>query len=95
LFQVLDGLQVVAVGALRGYRDTTVPMLFAAIGYWGIGFTGGWALAFPLGLGPVGLWWGLALGLAVVTVLLMLRLQSRARSGVRVAVAPVPQPAPT
>jgi len=80
LFQVLDGVQVVAVGALRGYRDTAVPMLCAAFGYWVVGFTGGWVLAFPLGLGPVGLWWGLLLGLGVVTVLLTLRLESRARA---------------
>jgi MATE family multidrug resistance protein len=76
LFQVVDGAQVIAAGALRGYRDTTVPMLLAAFGYWGIGFVGGWLLAFPLGLGAVGLWWGLGGGLAVVSVLLALRLQS-------------------
>ena len=74
LFQVFDGMQVIAVGALRGYRDTVVPMLLAAFGYWGAGFAGGWLLAFPLGYGAVGLWWGLALGLAVVAVLLTLRL---------------------
>lgn len=93
LFQVLDGVQVVAVGALRGYRDTAVPMLIAAFGYWIIGFTGGWALAFPLGLGPVGMWWGLLLGLTVVTVLLTWRLESRARSRNRTAIS-TPQPAP-
>jgi MATE family multidrug resistance protein len=74
LFQVFDGMQVIAVGALRGYRDTVVPMLLAAFGYWGAGFAGGWVLAFPLGYGTVGVWWGLALGLAVVAVLLTLRL---------------------
>ena len=74
LFQVFDGMQVIAVGALRGYRDTLVPMLIAAFGYWGAGFAGGWILAFPLGYGAVGVWWGLALGLAVVAVLLTLRL---------------------
>jgi multidrug resistance protein, MATE family len=74
LFQVFDGMQVIAVGALRGYRDTVVPMLLAAFGYWGAGFAGGWLLAFPLGYGAIGLWWGLALGLAVVAVLLTLRL---------------------
>jgi MATE family multidrug resistance protein len=51
-----------------------VPMLLAGFGYWGAGFGGGWLLAFPLGYGAVGLWWGLALGLAVVAVLLTLRL---------------------
>ncbi len=74
LFQVFDGMQVIAAGALRGYRDTMVPMLLAGFGYWGAGFGGGWLLAFPLGFGPAGLWWGLALGLAVVAILLTVRL---------------------
>jgi MATE family, multidrug efflux pump len=74
LFQVFDGVQVIAAGALRGYRDTFVPMVLAVTGYWGVGFVGGWVLAFPLGYGAVGLWWGLALGLAVVAILLALRL---------------------
>src|SRR5207244_9438273 len=83
LFQVFDGVQVIAVGALRGYADTAVPMLIAAIGYWAIGFAGGCVLAFPLGYGAVGLWSGLALGLAVVAILLTLRLPSRARAHMR------------
>jgi MATE family multidrug resistance protein len=74
LFQVFDGMQVIAAGALRGYKDTMVPMMLAGFGYWGAGFGGGWLLAFPLGYGAVGLWWGLALGLAVVAILLTLRL---------------------
>ena len=71
-------MQVVAAGALRGYEDTKVPMLFAGLGYWGIGFAGGWALAFPLGLGPAGLWWGFVLGLAAVAALLSWRLYRQA-----------------
>lgn len=74
LFQVFDGMQTIAAGALRGYKDTMIPMLLAIFGYWGPGFVGGCALAFPLGYGAVGLWWGLALGLAVVAALLTLRL---------------------
>lgn len=80
LFQLFDGVQVIAAGALRGYRDTAVPMLFAGIGYWAIGFAGGCLLAFPFGLGAVGLWLGLLLGLAVVAVSLSARLQSRVRA---------------
>jgi MATE family multidrug resistance protein len=74
IFQVFDGMQTIAVGALRGYRDTLVPLLLASLGYWGVGFLGGWIFAFPLGYGAVGLWWGLAIGLATVAVLLTLRL---------------------
>jgi len=91
LFQMADGVQAIAAGALRGYQDTTVPMALAAVGYWGIGFAGGWALAFPLGHGAVGLWWGLALGLLVVASLLTLRVWACARSTLRdnIAAAPV------
>ena len=77
LFQIVDGMQAVTAGALRGYHDTRVPMLIAALGYWGIGFVGGWTLAFPLGVGPAGLWWGFVLGLASVAALLLLRLIRR------------------
>jgi len=82
LFQVFDGMQTIAASALRGQRDTSIPMLLAGVGYWGIGFTGGCLLAFPLGLGAMGLWWGLALGLAVVAGLLTLRLHRRAGGAV-------------
>jgi MATE family multidrug resistance protein len=78
LFQIADGVQVVAAGALRGYEDTTVPMLLAGLGYWVIGFAGGWALAFPFGLGPVGMWWGVVIGLVTVAALLTVRLYHRA-----------------
>src|ERR1700758_763548 len=74
LFQIFDGVQAIAAGALRGYRDTTVPLLLAVVGYWGIGFAGGWLLAFPAGYGPIGLWSGLAVGLAAVAVMLTVRL---------------------
>jgi MATE family multidrug resistance protein len=87
IFQVFDGMQVIAAGVLRGYRDTMVPMLLATFGYWGVGFAGCWLLAFPLGYGAVGLWWGLALGLAVVALLLTLRLHLLAPPIGRVASA--------
>jgi len=95
LFQIADGVQTIAAGALRGYRDTAVPMALAALGYWGTGFAGGWALAFPLGHGPVGLWWGLAIGLLAVATLLTLRVWSCARSAERGAIVSPVAPAPT
>ena len=73
-FQVFDGTQSVAAGILRGYQDTTIPMLLAGIGYWGLGIVGGCILAFPLRYGALGMWWGLALGLAGTAALLALRL---------------------
>jgi MATE family multidrug resistance protein len=70
VFQMADGTQVTASGALRGLEDVRVPMLMATIGYWGIGFWAGWYLAFRAHLGAVGLWWGLCAGLGAVAVLL-------------------------
>jgi MATE family multidrug resistance protein len=73
IFQIVDGMQTVGSGCLRGLKDTRVPMLAAAFGYWGIGFPTGYTLAFHFGLGARGLWWGLAAGLATVAVLMALR----------------------
>ena len=77
LFQLVDGAQVAAAGALRGLHDTRVPMLLAALGYWGIGFWAGRWLAFDRGLGAVGLWWGLLSGLAVTAVCLVSRFAAK------------------
>jgi multidrug resistance protein, MATE family len=72
-FFVADGIQTVAAGALRGMNDTRVPLLFAAISYWLIGFTSGYGLAFWAGFGAVGVWVGLSCGTAVYAALLILR----------------------
>jgi MATE family multidrug resistance protein len=73
VFQVFDGVQVAASGALQGLKDTRVPMLIAIVTYWGVGLTSGYALGFSLGWGAVGLWWGLVAGLAAASVLLTAR----------------------
>ena len=73
IFQVADGVQCVAGGALRGIRDTRPALIGGFVGYWVIGLSLGCALAFPVGLGAVGIWWGLALGLWVVAVYLTVR----------------------
>ena len=70
---VTDGLQGTAVGALRGLKDTRVPLLFAAISYWLIGFSAAYALAFYTPLGPLGVWIGLSVGTAIYAALLVLR----------------------
>ena len=85
VFQISDGVQVVAAGALRGLTDTRVPMLFAALGYWVFGLPVGLALAGPAGFGPPGVWVGLALGLSIVAVLMLARWRRLSR---REAVAP-------
>ncbi|ABC21501.1 MATE family efflux transporter [Rhodospirillum rubrum] len=73
LFQIADGAQAVCNGMLRGLHDTKVPMLLAALGYWGLGLPLGALLAFPLGVGAPGVWIGLAGGLSVVAVLMTRR----------------------
>ncbi len=73
LFQLVDALQVQALGLLRGVQDTRVPMVLAAISYWGIGLPTAYVLAFPLGMGPPGLWAGLLVGLSVAAVLMLRR----------------------
>jgi MATE family multidrug resistance protein len=70
LFQIVDGAQAVGAGMLRGLHDTRVPMIFAAVGYWGVGLPLGVVLGFPLGLAGAGIWTGLAAGLAAVALLM-------------------------
>lgn len=77
LFQVVDGVQAIAIGALRGLKDTRMPAIFAAIGYWLVGFPVGMVLAFHAGWGGIGVWWGLAIGLAVVAALELTRFARR------------------
>jgi MATE family multidrug resistance protein len=72
-FFITDGLQTIAAGALRGMKDTRMPLVFAVVGYWLIGFPSAWLLAFHAGLGAVGIWIGLSFGTWVYAGLLILR----------------------
>jgi MATE family multidrug resistance protein len=73
MFQLVDGVQVTAAGALRGLKDTKVPLLIGILAYWAVGLTCGYTLGFVLGFGSVGLWWGFAIGLAVAAGVLTWR----------------------
>ena len=66
MFQIFDGLQVTATGALRGLGDTHTAMVWNLIGHWGVGLPLGWWLCFRGGWGVVGLWVGLSAGLIIV-----------------------------
>lgn len=83
-FQLSDGLQVASAGALRGFKDTRVPMLITVLAYWGTGLPLAWALGYPLGVGPPGVWVGLIAGLTVAGVLLLVRYARRSRPTRRV-----------
>jgi MATE family multidrug resistance protein len=77
VFQVFDGIQGVSVGILRGAADTRVPMLLHLGGFWGLGAPLGLWLAFPLGLGPRGVWWGFVGSLTVVATAQLFRVRWR------------------
>ncbi len=79
VFQVADGVQSVAGGALRGMGDTRMPFFLATAAYWGVGFPAAWFLTLRAGWGVAGAWWGLAAGLIVVAALLTLRFLQRSR----------------
>jgi MATE family multidrug resistance protein len=72
-FQISDGLQVVSAGVLRGAGDTRAPLLVNIVGFWCIGLPTSLVLAFRLGYGPQGLWWGLVVGLGAVASILLSR----------------------
>jgi MATE family multidrug resistance protein len=72
-FFVADGVQTVVAGALRGLNDTRLPLLFAAISYWLVGFPTACGLGFQTRLGAIGVWIGLSCGTAVYAALLILR----------------------
>lgn len=85
VFQLVDGLQAIASGLLRGLKDARVPMIIALFSYWPIGFLFAWLLAFPLGFGGVGIWLGFLIGLASAALLLCLRFYLRVRFEMRTA----------
>lgn len=78
-FQLADGVQAIAAGALRGLQDTRVPMIIALLGYWLPGFGTAIVLGFFTPLRGTGVWIGLAAGLAVVAALLLHRWTQRKR----------------
>ncbi|MGB6054162.1 MAG: MATE family efflux transporter [Burkholderiaceae bacterium] len=79
LFQLSDGIQVASNGALRGLKDTRVPMAITLFAYWMVGMPLGWWLAFRQDLGARGMWMGLIAGLSVAALLLFSRFWRSAR----------------
>lgn len=80
-FQLADGAQAVAAGALRGLQDTRTPMLIAIFGYWVAGYGTAVYLGFWTSYAGVGIWIGLAVGLLVAAVLLLSRWHFRGAFG--------------
>jgi MATE family multidrug resistance protein len=79
VFQVSDGIQVASAGALRGLKDTRLPMFITAAAYWGVGMPIGWFLAFRMRLAAPGMWIGLIAGLTLAALLLFARFEALSR----------------
>lgn len=93
VFQFADGIQVASNGALRGLKDTRVPMAITLFAYWAVGMPVGWWLSFHRGLGARGMWMGLIAGLSVAAVMLFVRFwRSAWRGRWRRPTAVEPQP---
>jgi MATE family multidrug resistance protein len=67
-FEFFDGIQSIAMGAVRGLKDAKTTFWIGVVCYWLIGAPLAWLLAFPLGWGAHGVWWGLACGLACAAI---------------------------
>lgn len=80
VFQLSDGLQVAGFGALRGLKDTKIPMFVNLFAYWVIGITVAYYLGFISDYGAPGLWVGLITGLTVAGILHNLRFYIRTKS---------------
>ncbi len=85
LFQLADAGQVQALGLLRGMQDTRAPMVMAALSYWAIGLPISYLLGFVLGLGGIGIWLGLTVGLVIAWTSMGARLYRKAFRAVAVA----------
>jgi multidrug resistance protein, MATE family len=72
-FQLSDGIQVVCAGALRGLQDVKIPSFLIFVAYWIIALPFGYWLAFPLGMGPAGIWLGLLIGLTLTASAMVVR----------------------
>lgn len=73
VFQVADGVQIGAAGALRGYKDTRKPMVINMFSYWVLAFPLAWLAAIPLQAEPWWIWVAFVMGLTVAAVLLSFR----------------------
>jgi len=81
-FQFFDGVQVTANGALRGIKDTRLPMIITVTAYWLVGMPVALWLGFRTSLGPSGIWWGLTAGLGIAAIGLSLRFMHKANVSV-------------
>lgn len=79
VFQLSDGVQVVALGSLRGLSDVNIPTLITLFSYWIVALPLSYVLAFPMGMDAIGVWIGLLAGLTIAAVLLTWRFFRRVK----------------
>ncbi|GAA4365399.1 MATE family efflux transporter [Kangiella marina] len=82
IFQFSDGLQINSAGALRGMKDTKIPMIYMAVAYWMFGFPIGYYLAEYQGLKVQGFWIGIIVGLSIAAILLLSRFIRRSKHAI-------------
>lgn len=82
-FQISDGVQAVGLGVLRGLRDVNVPTYVTLIAYWGTAMPLGYWLGITLGMGAVGVWWGLLIGLTIAAIAHLFRFNSLTNKMIR------------
>ena len=83
VFVVMDGVKIAGEGALRGLKETTSPMVISLLSYWLVGFPAAWLLGIYWGVGPVGLWYGMVLGMILAAMLMTVRYLTKASLLVR------------
>jgi MATE family multidrug resistance protein len=76
LFQLSDGIQVTALGCLRGIQDVKIPSILTFIAYWVITIPLGYYLTVPMKMGAFGMWIALGIGLTISAVLLVIRFRN-------------------
>lgn len=79
VFQIADGTQVGAAGALRGYKDTRIPMVITTFAYWALAFPLAYLAAVTFRAPPAWIWGGFVVGLSVAALLLTLRFRRVSR----------------
>ncbi|MBZ0200203.1 MAG: MATE family efflux transporter, partial [Ignavibacteriaceae bacterium] len=84
LFQLSDGIQAVGIGVLRGLTDVKGPTIITFIAYWLVGLPIGYVLGFIHGLGVVGIWIGLSIGLTASAIMLTLRFNTKSKQRIAV-----------
>ena len=82
VFQISDGTQAVGLGILRGLTDMKIPTLITMTAYWLMGLPSGYFMAFKLGMGIHGVWYGLLISLTLSAIFMMMRFNSKSKKPV-------------